>query len=911
MEDGDRGTEPNADDETAVAGNQQSEVETQQPDISQPDNSERLIPGEILVHPAVATDSLAEKSCSASEIEKADQKQCADTEKVVSDKPEDDTERAVDSKKASSFAQLVKTWESYIADAQNADKFQPMQMLQSLGMCGAGTELPRLQLAPSQEFTNHKVEGQDPFEPIILRHTHSTPLQYRPSFFNEDGGGTLPPPSQLDSTRRSSSTPSRGSAFQHFSSYQSFGTHMHTASSLSMAGGRSAFGFPLNRSYYSGVSTESNLNIRSSAFNPVPFTLSTTMEEPQEEEEKTSIEVISAADPADPTSDQTDEQVEVEVELDSETSELDMGKPSKKSAAARAARFLSDVGVLRRKKKGARGSIASTISSDKDSSRAKLDGVEELEENATSFVEVETGAKECSGLDEATQPTMYHQLDSDVDEEFDRYQSIENTGRDSEDSGATPPLPQYHPIEEDRLTDSSDLNSEECHEPRRPAVRIQVSSNITRAYERAERINHYSTDTGSPDPESGAATPDTNSSPGGATRSSATTTTSGHTTQATSITSTTNTSTGNSQISETDREVMEANKEGKRRRREESQPEADNLKNESDSNVTVTSSSSASSTTNGYVALASSPGPLREGASVVADRFFRNSQSPVPAGGYSASSSCGNAAVVVTPAPVMAPTAPVRRTSTLTRRSNRNGSPTNGDEAPPTFVSYLDRQAASDLTSLRGVTEASIYRGDVEEREDSPAEIIGYPASFFGEAAGADGQENAMSVLPKLVLPSKESLYGMLERFRSRPPRSPAKGMRSMTQTPPPRIGSPAYHHQVSPPRKIIDHRIETNVSRPYVVRTNPMTQKLVLVSPGSFVRPVTPLVCIPVGSRSYSPNHNQPLSTLPEQMPSLSPYGHMMSSRTYEEHNIEILKSDSKDEMICQHRFASPELGL
>jgi hypothetical protein len=223
------------------------------------------------------------------------------------------------------------------------------------------------------------------------------------------------------------------------------------------------------------------------------------------------------------------------------------------------------------------------------------------------------------------------------------------------------------------------------------------------------------------------------------------------------------------------------------------------------------------------------------------------------------------------------------------------------DENPPKFVSYLDRQAASDLTSLREATEASC-RGETEEREDSPAQIVGYPAVIFEEAKAEDDQENdhAMSALPKLVLPSKERLYSMLDRFRSRPPRSPAT--RTPT-TPPPRLSSPAYHHQVSPPRNIVDHRIDPNLSRPYVIRTNPSTQKLVLLSPGSSGRPVSPLVCVPVGNPNYSPNLNRPLSPWQEQVTSS---GHTFRAGTYEERSIEILKTESKEEMFCQ-RLASP----
>lgn len=811
----------------------------------------------------------------------------------------------------SSFSQLVKSWETYISDAQNVDTFQPMQMLQNLRLCGTGHELPRLTLAPSTDFTN-TADGQDPFEPIILRHTHSTPLQYRPSFFNDCEASGLPPPSALSPTRRSSSTPSRGSAFQQFNSRSAFGAHLHSASNISSVGGRSAFGFPLHRS-----TTESS--IRNSAFNPVPFSLSTTLEEPQQEE-TTAIEVMDLGRDEDateapqtelveeqgevevqieaPKAEPVEEQGEVEVQIDAEDNDFDQAKP-KKSAAARAAQFLSDVGVLRRKKKGARSSIMTVISTDAAGNSEKKDDAHTAEGMLTEEnFQHNNEVVDCEKMEDfAHSSSMYHQLDSDVDEEFDRYQSIENSAQDSEDSPRTIPSPDYHPMEDDRMAAKVD--------GRRPAVRIQVSSHMSALPQIAERVD-YPNITTSPNPDMllDDMQPDTptssTNSPGGATRSSATTNTSGHTTQATSTTSTTGNASGQSQISETDREVMETIKEGKRRRRQESNPGTD----KADCDVTVNiDSSSSSSTTNGYVALSGSPGPLRDGANVMADRFFTNSRSPPPHGGYPSCSNSVSAMGGVTGPTPHAWTSARPRSLSLYRKSNSNSSPTSCslnsiDETPPIFVSYLDRQAASDLTSLRAGTEASTCRGDVEEREDSPAEIVGFPAAMLNGAETAnDGQENAMSVLPKLVLPSTEHLYSMLDKFRSRPPRSPSKGLRTMTPTtPPPLLGSPAYQrHQLSPPRKIVDHRIDSNVSRPYVLRSNPATQRLVVVSPGSYARPTTPLVCIPVGNSNYS----RPLNTWAEQ-PS-SPYENSLTSRTYEEHSIEILKTDSKDEMICQ----------
>lgn len=674
--------------------------------------------------------------------------------------------------------------------------------------------------------------------------------------------------------------------------------HMHTASNLSGAGGRSAFGFPLSRSAYSGVSTESGM--RSSAFNPVPSSLGVTKEEPHQEE-KTSIEVMDLGRDEESSEEKaaepSEEKIEVEIQTEVEDRHADQTKP-KKSAAARAARFLSDVGVLRRKKKGARPSIITTISTEFGSAVNKSDPMSPEDAQkmpGTAKDDEETNksdSADCETMGEFSQSApMYHQLDSDVDEEFDRYQSIENSANDSEDSPRTVSSPDYEPMEDDRVAAKPDT--------RLPAVRIQVSSHMSALPQIAESFDHPNNAT-SPNPDQllNETQPDTPTSsthsPGGATRSSATTNTSGHTTQATSTTSATGNTSGTSQISETDREVMEAIKEGKRRRREESNPAA--TKSEGDVEVTFDSSSSTS-TSNGYVALSESPGPLRDGASVMADRFFKTSRSPVLHGNTISATGLNPSALAN------------GRVRAMSRKSTSNCSPTTcslssiDEEKPPIFVSYLDRQAASDLTSLRAGTEASTCRGDVEEREDSPALIVGFPAALLNAAeANGDGQENAMSVLPKLVLPATEHLYNMLDKFRSRPPRSPAKGLRTMTSTPPPpRLGSPAYqHHQLSPPRKIVDHRIEPNVSRPYVVRTNPTTQKLVVVSPGSYARPTTPLVCIPAANSSYSSSQNRSLTTWPEQ-PIVSPYGLSLRSRTYEEHSIEILKTDSKDEMICQ----------
>ena len=845
---------------------------------------------------------------------------------TVSNKKTEDKKPPAVEKKPSSFAKLVKTWETYISDAHRAENFQPMQMLQNLRLCGTGHDVGRLTLAPSTEFTN-QVDGQDPFEPIILRHTHSTPLQYRPSFLNDYDNGVIPPPSQLDPTRRSSSTPSRGSAFQTFNGRSAFGRHLHSTSNISSGGNVSAFGFPLHRSSFSGVSTESN--IRSSAFDPVPFVPSTSTVQEEPQQENTSIEVMDLG----PETSYDVEEREVEVEIaDGSTTEQQATEQTrpKKSAAARAARFLSDVGVLRRKKKGARGSLVTSTSSVDSSSTIKMQDTsdiasknDDIKESATEdemaasdnteiVLNQSAGSESDTSNDSGKESAApYQQFDSDVEEECDRYHCIESgksvdnslneTSKNLASSGYQP-IEDEHPAVKTSWEQSEDQPS---REPSRHAVRIQVSCNAPSLPQITEQESFHITDTSSPrhfelaDGETtGNASPNSGSNSPGTSGSSATISTSGHTTQATSTTSV---SGNNSRISETDREVMEAIKEGKRRRRQETRPEND----KNDSVHTVDSSSTTSTPTNGYMALSGSPG-LRDGASVVADRFFTHSRTPEPP-------SNNNQALGMTSFPFAFPNLYRSQTSSNFRKNMNSGSPTSTsmnstDEKPPKFVSYLDRQAASDLTSIRGTVEASSCRAEVEEREDSPAEIVGYPGVIFEEAKGEDDQENenSMSVLPKLVLPTKERLYSMLDRFRSRPPRSPATpgaGVWAPT-TPPPRLASPAYHHQVSPPRNIIDHRMDSNLSRPYVIRTNPSTQKLVLVSPGSSsVRPASPLMCVPVGSPNYSPNLNRPLSPWQEQV---NPYENILKSRTYEERSIEILKTESKEEMLCQ-RFASP----
>ena len=105
--------------------------------------------------------------------------------------------------------------------------------------------------------------------------------------------------------------------------------------------------------------------------------------------------------------------------------------------------------------------------------------------------------------------------------------------------------------------------------------------------------------------------------------------TSGHTTIATSTTSGT-VSSGHvsvlSSVSETDMEVMETNKAGKIRVRRQRKLDSVVKSGNVDGCMSVHSSSTGSTNTNGYVALVGSPAPLREGASMPVDRFFDQSR---------------------------------------------------------------------------------------------------------------------------------------------------------------------------------------------------------------------------------------------------------------------------------------------
>jgi hypothetical protein len=772
--------------------------------------------------------------------------------------------------KPDSFAQLVRTWEAYINDDEG-DVFQPLQMLQSLQLCGrAGEGLARL-AGPS-------LPGINALMPPALQHTNSSPLQYRPPMFdNYNDEEVIPPPIPLNPFQRSSSTPS---------AYRT-----NSVSSAFATADRSAFTLPSQRSNYASVGDTGS---HFSAFDPVKY-YATALDDM----ERTSIEVM----------DMTTEPKE----------DLDEGKEEpklvKKGAASRAARFLTDVRTLRRRRRMRGGrdnpaqpaSVSSgesvsvegnkaavTIITESDYTPRKapeelfeskqLETTESQEDKGEPVYSPEVHESDPEdGKDEDT-PAIgeYHQLDSDVDEEESHYQRIEASLQSPGTSPGTVPSPSYQQIVEDRPSN----NTEKRVRMDTSRIRIQVSNPITPSS--SAKIDNSGEPVGavvSPSPtrmaqgEGSSIThqdsneeaneEEGNASPG-TTRSSNTGSTSGHTTQAAS-TSSSGQQSSLTTISETDREVMEANKQGKRRLSSRIVPVAQ--KSDADG-TSFHSSSTDSSNPAGYLALEESPTSLREGANVPAERFFTNS----PDAGIASLAGAASMRSRTTSTSKKSVNSPV----TLEGSSGTNTSSSNSSgEEPPTFVSYLHRQAASDLTSVREAAETSSPRaGEGEEREASPAEIVGYPEVLFEQANVPKEQQ------PLPVRPPKENT---LDKYRLRPPRSPVKGARSVT-TPPPRGSVSPIYNQHSPPRNIVDHP-DSNLSRPYVMRTAPAGGgKLVPVRANS-----SPLFLSPVlESDSLVPLDTAEEVTLQESV------------------SIEVLKTDSgSDEELMGVNLVTPEKEL
>lgn len=770
----------------------------------------------------------------------------------------------IDSGGSSQFARLVRGWETYVHHGARNVQLG----LQNLNLCGEG--LARLG-GPSGPGTG--IDDEDLFAPIVLRHTHSSPLNYSRMF---DDNNDPPPAAGFDHMRRSSSTPST-SVFRQRSAGSAFVANLRTVPNLSGPDDRSAFTLPMQRTSYASTS-DSGVRFNS-AFNPINFKV------PTDDTENTSIEVLDMG-PAE------DKQQKI---------------PPKWHAASKAKKFLQKNVLLRRRRRqggqadptgpssaSSKGDDQRRGGGDDDDDSSKpvsrevqvIATVQSIEEDVHDLIESQNTVfpllreeEEDIILSPQTR-SQYHHLDSDPDEEYTHYQRIEAI----HESPGTVPSPSYQPFVDRGET------------PPTTGVRVQVSVRSPIQHVQSSLLNSMESSqvvigrTMSQD--SGAESP-------GTAMSTLTSNTSGHATLGTSTSGTVSSGrlTILSTVSETDREVMETNKAGRGLRLR--QASQGNPKTDEGGDATVDSSSTASATTNGYLAL-DSPGPLRDGASLLTDRFFKASTIPVAhsssvfsgstnSGSTSSGTSGGSAASTTR---VGTGTEPMQRlVSHLTASSvnpfgetastmgNTTSSSSTQSEDPPKFVSYLD-QITSDTgtTIVRGDTRSSPpvlvrARRDSTEGRESPAQIVDYSSQLIFEAAKPESQ----NVFRPVKRDRKQPL--------SRPPLSPIKGLR----TPPPHqrpvSTSPAYQ-QLSPPN-IVDHRVQSSdVSKPYVLRSAPPPQGgIVLITPerGGASNPA-----VPSDGRESSEDY---------LISSLSMDPSIERSRTYRETSIEVEKDESAKE--------------
>jgi hypothetical protein len=793
----------------------------------------------------------------------------------------------------STYAHLVRGWENYLSIHEGIPfqpLHQPLQMLQDLAFCGP--------TSPSFSLLSGGYQGDaglyHSLAPPALRHTHSNPNTYRPPMvqFDEQGNsshveaGVPPPPVLLDPFQRSSSTPS---AFRkHTATNCSFGT-----------ANSSAFTLPPQRLSYSGESFVNSV-ARYSAFDPVKYYARAL-----EDMERTSIEVTDVTPSSfldvsnDPEADPIDETLGVSCEYSSKATTI----PTKRGAAFRAARFLSDVRVLRRKRRARNGreNPAQPLASDMAETELKPEDKQcssprKLETAVTVFTEInhesatESRSSELSAIikgsgarslgeggngstlksssDSQTHDNddcqnnshsnnnEYQQLDSDIDEEDDLYRRIDS--QLNVESPNTIPSPSYQNFADDPslISPNEGISSSIVHDylvGSSANKSSEIAPTRSRLHETLEKSG-----TASPTPmdccEVSNLTPRSNESSTispGTTRSVCTGSSSGH---ATSISLGTNPQSGLSTISETDREVMETNKEAKRRKgldRLTSRRKTDN------DGTSCNSSSTDSTNPHGYLALAGSPTSLREGANVPTDRFFTQSpsfSSSNPNEGFIRSNTMSTGSRIS--GETTSPTVTLESATNTSSLSSHH-------EQPPTFVSYLDREFQSDLTTFREAIEPSSERSTNDEREASPAPsemLFGYPLDMQGN-----------------------------KKFQARPPRSPSKVLRPL-KTPPPRMSESPVYQQLSPPRTIVDHP-DTSISRPYVRRSGISSfphQMLSSVAFNSF------------GMSEDTKRHDES-TYVGNQV--------YLKDQTYEERSIEIMTSDLLEENIF--KIVTPEKEL
>mmetsp|Transcript_26817 Transcript_26817/g.44167 ORF Transcript_26817/g.44167 Transcript_26817/m.44167 type:complete len:161 (+) Transcript_26817:1-483(+) len=150
--------------------------------------------------------------------------------------------------------------------------------------------------------------------------------------------------------------------------------------------------------------------------------------------------------------------------------------------------------------------------------------------------------------------------------------------------------------------------------------------------------------------------------------------------------------------------------------------------------------------------------------------------------------------------------------------------------------------------------------------------------------------------------PGKGLPFG--RKIRSLPPLSPYKGLRSST-TPPPHGGSPSNNSALSPPRHIVDHRIENtnNLSQPNVLNPTSSRVQPSISSDGNGVSYYTHIAGTGSDNGSHEVVRLSPSFGTMAVPRGMSPSGGhqlitgQLSPRTCEETSIEIIKSDSKED--------------
>lgn len=757
----------------------------------------------------------------------------------------DSLQVAFESDKVTKPSSIAKLFETFMIDSAG-EQFEQLQVFQQLNLCAAGEGLPRLTgLSTSEKESNQSLQ-----EPVEFRHIQSTPIRHTPSILDYEEDVDEPPPIGPAILARSRSTPLSMSA------NSAFGTTLRTMT-YSPAD-RSAFTLPpyrLKRAH------SSDRVSRHSTFNPIKY-------DEESETEPTFIEVVDL-----PTH---------KTLKDNRVRKSSM----KRAPLALAARLLSEIRNFRRRRhyRGGRENPARPPSSSDESAKSVKKTQAAYEEffslrpssSSRNKPMSSSGNKEGLASRNSTSCESPLTLPSLIEES----DSFPATVRDRVESRQNIESEHLQRKDEPLVTDNtSRIPSPLCHQMEGGMSTSQVGRVcIHVSYSNKEPINQTYPAT-SPEPsemarDASSLTPQSGYSPG-TSRCSGTTYTSGHYTQGTSTICSIGQVSHLSTISETDLEVMEVNKGGSHLQ------EGDGTSARCRDDSVLRSIPLSSSRKARYAALANSPLLLRDGANVPAERFFTVADSQLyerRSFGRLRTTSSSRKSSSHSPTTV----------SSSSMTTNTNSSFSSAGDEPPKFVSYLDRKIASDLTSLRESVEASSPRAADEERESSPAELFNTDVIF----EQAHAPLNTTSKKPSPIWPTKGFQLG--RRVGSLPPRSPSKGSR----TPTPPLGgsdsiSPVYNG-LSPPRRIVDHRIDPIVSKPYVFRTTPLSTRLVQ-DPKIFMEALGTSVKrdIPIEGAEEGAQEVVRVNSFLPRVPSPINF----RSRTYAEHNIEILKSDSKEE--------------